>query len=561
MNGAAHEVLVGRRPIQPPQTVDPSALLHPSAFQRVPHAQSTPAALDEHSDGDELELPMRREDMPTSICITDAAAATQLADCRPTSSSASSVSSAPAAGKGHQRKCSSEDGIHYVDDDDGVEFQLDQRHLNRVHEELEKLNIATDVINKLELQLDHARDRFRQIHSEWSKRSEEIKKKYDSAIKKSRPYYEAKGEERKLREQAQEAAIRFERANSMLQVAKQQVKLTQDSLTRQTNPEPACLEVMNHHVQRVSEAEKERYEAEEAHRQLSHKLIECTQRVAQAAKENSRSIKKTRHYFDLHLDYRRRLDQQKQLISRLEAEVKQKKRDYTSSLRNLEQISDSIHEERSLTSTKHSARTPDSTRKSVSAVGLSKLQLSDAEADEVESAIGDVDEVDGLKRDSGDRRSQRQAGGSFNGADTHSTTSSSSGGISISMSQRDLMISELCAGMPDSLLFDDDYDYRNSTTTGSSSVSTRQHGRSTSELSGLSESSQPARPMGNGVILLAQRLLGGDKQSGNDSIQSTRSAPVALGREEDFFYHTAPEGIAQEFPPTTANPAASALTS
>lgn len=55
---------------------------------------------------------------------------------------------------GHRRKCSSSsDGIHYVDDDDGVEFQLDQKHLNRVHEELEKLNIATDVINKLELQL------------------------------------------------------------------------------------------------------------------------------------------------------------------------------------------------------------------------------------------------------------------------------------------------------------------------------------------------------------------------------------------------------------------------
>lgn len=55
--------------------------------------------------------------------------------------------------KKHERKCSSDDGIHYVDDDDGVEFALDSRHLNRVHEELEKLNIATDVINKLELQL------------------------------------------------------------------------------------------------------------------------------------------------------------------------------------------------------------------------------------------------------------------------------------------------------------------------------------------------------------------------------------------------------------------------
>lgn len=38
------------------------------------------------------------------------------------------------------------------------------------------------------------------------------------------------------------------------------------------------------------------------------------------------------------------------IICKLEAEIKQKKRDYTSSLRNLEQISDSIHEERSVSS-------------------------------------------------------------------------------------------------------------------------------------------------------------------------------------------------------------------
>lgn len=41
------------------------------------------------------------------------------------------------------------------------EIPLDPKHLNRVHEELEKLNIATDVINKLELQLDEARATFR----------------------------------------------------------------------------------------------------------------------------------------------------------------------------------------------------------------------------------------------------------------------------------------------------------------------------------------------------------------------------------------------------------------
>jgi hypothetical protein len=79
-------------------------------------------------------------------------------------------------------------------------------------------------------------------------------------------------------------------------------------------------------------------------------MIQYTQRVKQLAKDNSRSIKKAKHYFDLHKDFKKRLDHQKMIICKLEAEIKQKKRDYTSSLRNLEQISDSIHEERSVSS-------------------------------------------------------------------------------------------------------------------------------------------------------------------------------------------------------------------
>lgn len=70
----------------------------------------------------------------------------------------------------------------------------------------------------MELQLDHAREKFQKIHSEWRKRSDEIQKKYDSAIKKSRPYYETVKEEQQLQEKTQQATNRFEKANSMLQV-------------------------------------------------------------------------------------------------------------------------------------------------------------------------------------------------------------------------------------------------------------------------------------------------------------------------------------------------------
>uniref|UniRef100_A0A0N5AAU4 SH3 domain-binding protein 5-like n=1 Tax=Syphacia muris TaxID=451379 RepID=A0A0N5AAU4_9BILA len=239
--------------------------------------------------------------------------------------------------------------MDYVEEETTV---LDAKHLNRVHEELEKLNIATDVINKLEMQLDAARTKFREIQTFWSQKLNDLSKKYGTAIAKGRPYYEAKLEERRLREEAQNAAIRFERANSMHAVAKQQVNLTQDSLNRQKTFEPECLEVLNHHIQRVNEAEKERVAAEEAHRAISLKMAECTARIAIMQKENGRAIKKSRHYFEQRVQFTKVLENQKRLIVELETEVRQKKFDYTTSLRNLEQISDSIHQERSLSGIK-----------------------------------------------------------------------------------------------------------------------------------------------------------------------------------------------------------------
>ncbi|CAG9536659.1 unnamed protein product [Cercopithifilaria johnstoni] len=230
----------------------------------------------------------------------------------------------------------------------GEDFRLDAKHLNRVHEELEKLNIATDVINKLELQLDEARSTFRKIQASWSQKLNELSRKYGSAIAKGRPYYEAKLKERRLREEAQNAAIRFERANSMHAVAKQQVKLTQDSLNRQRIIEPECLEVLNHHIQRVNEAKQERVLAEEIHRSISDRMTQLSKEIAQMLEENARSVKKSRHYFEQRIEFTRILEHQKNLILKLESEVRQKKYDYTCSLRNLEQISDAIHEERSL---------------------------------------------------------------------------------------------------------------------------------------------------------------------------------------------------------------------
>ncbi|PIO69657.1 SH3 domain-binding protein 5, partial [Teladorsagia circumcincta] len=192
-----------------------------------------------------------------------------------------------------------------IEDDD---TPLDQKHLNLVHEELEKLNIATDVINKLEVQLDGARACFREIQACWSEKLKDLSKKYSSAIAKARPYYEAK------------------------------------------------IQVLNHHIQRVNEAEKERVTSGNEHRAISERLMTLADQIRKMEKDQRSSIKKSRTYFDQRLEFTRVLERQKELILRLEAEVRQKKCDYTTSLRNLERISDSIHEQRSIGG--YSARDP-----------------------------------------------------------------------------------------------------------------------------------------------------------------------------------------------------------
>ena len=81
------------------------------------------------------------------------------------------------------------------------------------------------------------------------------------------------------------------------------------------------VQVLNHHIQRVNEAEKERIDAEESHRRVSQKMTECAARIAVMQKENGRSIKKSRHYFEQRVQFTKILENQKRLIVALETEV------------------------------------------------------------------------------------------------------------------------------------------------------------------------------------------------------------------------------------------------
>ncbi|CAG2064763.1 unnamed protein product, partial [Timema podura] len=62
----------------------------------------------------------------------------------------------------------------------------------RVQIELERLNTATDDINKLEVDLDESRAAFRQLLCESTVRIDGLAKKLGACVEKARPYYEAR---------------------------------------------------------------------------------------------------------------------------------------------------------------------------------------------------------------------------------------------------------------------------------------------------------------------------------------------------------------------------------
>ncbi|XP_026573574.1 SH3 domain-binding protein 5 [Pseudonaja textilis] len=68
----------------------------------------------------------------------------------------------------------------------------------RIQGELEKLNQSTDDINRREMELEDARQKFRSILVEATIKLDELVKKIGKSVEDSKPYWEARRVARKL---------------------------------------------------------------------------------------------------------------------------------------------------------------------------------------------------------------------------------------------------------------------------------------------------------------------------------------------------------------------------
>ncbi|XP_051521224.1 SH3 domain-binding protein 5-like isoform X2 [Myxocyprinus asiaticus] len=216
----------------------------------------------------------------------------------------------------------------------------------RILEELEHLNEASEEINKLELELQEVRASHRRIMSESVLKLKTMNSELGSCIKKARPYYEARRKAKEAQQETQKAALSFERAASMHLAAREMVHVAEQGLTAVKTLDPTWQEMLNHATSKVNEAEEERLKSEHEHMRVTQQCQEAEAHMQQLLKSLKRAIIKSKPYFELKAQFNDTLEEHKSKILELEEHISKAKVNYSSTLRQLEQISEEIHAQR-----------------------------------------------------------------------------------------------------------------------------------------------------------------------------------------------------------------------
>uniref|UniRef100_A0A8P4GDA9 SH3 domain-binding protein 5 n=1 Tax=Dicentrarchus labrax TaxID=13489 RepID=A0A8P4GDA9_DICLA len=214
--------------------------------------------------------------------------------------------------------------------------------------ELEKLNQSTDDINRCETALEDARQKFRSVLVEATVKLDELVKKIGKAVEESKPYWEARRLARQAQLEAQKATQDFQRATEVLRAAKETISLAEQRLLEEDNRQfdSAWQEMLNHATQRVMEAEHTKTRSELVHKETAAKYTAAIGRMKQLEKKLKRTINKSKPYFEMKAKYYLQLENLKKNVDERQAKLSQAKGEYKTALRNLEMISDEIHERR-----------------------------------------------------------------------------------------------------------------------------------------------------------------------------------------------------------------------
>jgi SH3-domain binding protein 5 len=153
----------------------------------------------------------------------------------------------------------------------------------RIQTELERLNKSATDINKMENELEEAKQLFINSRQRQLQRLEFLQKKFGNCIMKAKPYYEAMEKTEKLQQEAQKTVQEYQRANSLYKTAKETLSVAENNLMSGEIPD-AWQEHISSTITKINTSKKNVDQAEDNHRK---KTVEY-----QAAEEKCQSLEK-----------------------------------------------------------------------------------------------------------------------------------------------------------------------------------------------------------------------------------------------------------------------------
>ncbi|XP_030386598.1 uncharacterized protein LOC115633309 isoform X2 [Scaptodrosophila lebanonensis] len=216
----------------------------------------------------------------------------------------------------------------------------------RVQIELEKLNTATDNINKYEVELDEAKCEFKRLLAESVARIKTAAHKLGNSIDAAKPYYESRIYAAQLAKETQQAASNHEKAKSIHAAAKEMVYLAEQGLGEKSTLDTACQEMLSHAASKVNQSQLEVTDTRNALKMCQLKLELANNRVGKLQGQLKQALRASRPYYETRANYNGLLKAQKLRVNELEAKVSAAKLTYNEALKNLEQISEDIHRQR-----------------------------------------------------------------------------------------------------------------------------------------------------------------------------------------------------------------------
>jgi len=235
-------------------------------------------------------------------------------------------------------------------DGDGEEDEEEEILDPRVKGELDRLNSSTAEINRLEQELEELQAAFRQTLTESAYVLNSQAAFLGKCVKQSRPYYDAVRKAKQSQVETQKAALKYERACSSHQAAKKMLAMAEQKLTSTSNEhkilDPSWQEMLNQTILKVMESDKERALSEREHLETARAFSEAGSRVTELRTKLKSAINKSRPYFDLKTKYDQILEAHKRQVEITQESLQDAKRKYSLALKNLEDISEEIHEMR-----------------------------------------------------------------------------------------------------------------------------------------------------------------------------------------------------------------------